>query len=539
MGFGMNSTIINGRIFTGNPQNPWVSSLAIDDGVITSLGNEPRDGDTIIDAKGRLVLPSFGDGHAHPLFGGYEFLGPVLKGKTTLAELLASVKEFADANPDLPWIVGGSYESWMVPGGDFDARWLDDVVADRPVVLRATDYHTVWCNTAALTAAGITTETPDPELGWIVRRPDGSPMGTLREWDAVDLVMEKAPERSLDEKIHALELASAEFARTGITWVQDAWVDPGMADAYIASAAQRKLSIRYNLGLRAEPRKWREQLDWFVAARASVAGIDHLTCNTIKFFADGVIEGHTASVREGYTDDPHNHGMPCWDWDELAACVTAIDALGFQPHIHAIGDEGLNESLNAIEAAQKTNGSASNARPVITHVQMLDPRDIPRFAALGVIANFEPLWACNDSLQSEMTAPHIGHEREMWQYPMKSILDSGAPISMGSDWPVTDQNPLACMEVAITRLEPGNPESVVWNPSERLSVLEAVTAYTAGCAYQAGGESVWGTLEVGKAADFVMVSQNIFTIEPTQIHTVFVDATWCDGLQIFSRNGAV
>ena len=535
----MTSTLINGRIFTGNPLNPWVDSLSVTEGVITSLGEEPRVGDRIIDAKGRLVLASFGDGHAHPMFGGYEFLGPVLKGKTTLSDLLASVKEFADANPELPWIVGGSYESWMVQGGNFDARWLDDVVPDRPVVLRATDYHTVWCNTAALNAAGITTETPDPELGWIVRRPDGSPMGTLREWDAVDLVLEKAPERSLDEKVHALELASAEFARTGITWVQDAWVDPGMVEAYIASAQQGKLSIRYNLGLRAEPRRWREQLEWFEAARASVAGIDHLTCNTIKFFADGVIEGHTASVREGYTDDPHNHGMPCWDWDELAACVTAIDALGFQPHIHAIGDEGLNESLNAIEAAQKTNGSATNARPVITHVQMLDPRDIPRFAALKVIANFEPLWACNDSLQSEMTAPHIGHEREMWQYPMKSILESGAPISMGSDWPVTDQNPLACMEVAITRLESGNPDSIVWNPAERLTVLEAVAGYTSGCAFQAGGEAVWGTLEIGKAADFVMVSENIFDIEPTQIHTVFVDATWCDGHQIFSRNEAV
>ena len=539
MGFGMGSTFINGRIFTGNPQNPWAQSLSVDEGIITSLDGSPRPGDTIIDARGRLILPSFGDGHAHPLFGGYEFLGPAINGAATMAELLASVKDFADANPTLPWIVGGSYESWLVPGGDFDARWLDDVVPDRPVVLRANDYHTVWCNTAALNAAGITSETPDPELGWIVRRPDGTPMGTLREWDAVDLVMEKAPERTLEEKIQALELASAQFARTGITWVQDAWIDPGMAEAYIASAQQGKLSLRYNLGLRAEPRHWREQLDWFVATRASVAGIDHLTCNTIKFFADGVIEGHTASVREGYTDDPHNHGMPCWDWDELAECITAIDALGFQPHIHAIGDEGLNESLNAIEAAQKTNGSATNARPVITHVQMLNPQDIPRFAALRIVANFEPLWACNDAMQSEMTSPHIGHEREMWQYPMKSILDSGAQISMGSDWPVSDQNPLACMEVAITRLELGHPDGAVWNPRERLSVLEAVTAYTQGCAFQAFSEGVWGTLEIGKAADLIMLSDNIFEIAPTDIHTVLVDATWCDGHPIFSRNGAV
>lgn len=534
----MGFTVINGRVFTGNQEKPWVTSFSVDGEVITSVDSTPRHGDTIIDARGRLIVPGFGDGHAHPMFGGYEFLGPVLKGKSTLQELLASVKKFADENPDMPWIQGGSYESWMVPGGEFDARWLDDVVPDRPVVLRATDYHTVWCNTAALSAAGITADTPDPEIGWIMRREDGTPMGTLREWDAVDLVLNVAPERTLDEKVLALELAGREFARTGITWVQDAWVDPGMAEAYVAAAQEGKLGIRYNLALRADPKKWREQLDWMVSTRKLFDNIDQVSCNTVKFFADGVIEGHTAALRQAYTDDPHNHGMPCWDWDELRACVSAVDDLGFQPHIHAIGDEGLHEAINAIEFAQKANRSQSHPRPVITHVQLLDPADLPRFAQLGIVANFEALWACNDPLQSELTAPHVGHEREMWQYPMKSMLDSGAPISMGSDWPVTDLNPLACMEVAITRLVPEDPTSTVWNPGERLSPVEAVTAYTLGSAYQAGADHLWGSIEVGKAADFAILNQNIFDIAPTDIHTIQVDGTWCGGKQIFSRKDA-
>lgn len=528
--------IVNARVFTGTSSNPWTTSVRVDDGVIVGVGVTPEDGDTVIDADGRVLLPSFGDGHAHPLFGGYEFLGPQLKGVEGIDDIVNNVRTFADSHPELEWIVGGSYESWLAPNGEFDARWLDEAVPDRPVVLRATDYHTVWCNSVALERAGITAETPDPELGWIVRRPDGTPMGTLREWDAVDLVMTKVPAFSLDDQVRAIEITCRELASTGITWVQDAWVDPPMIEAYLEASRRGVLSIRFNLALRADPRTWREQLAWFEDARRRVGSSDWLACDTIKFFADGVIEGATAAVVDGYTDDPHNHGMPVWDWAELRACVAAVDALGFQPHIHAIGDEGLTEALNAIEHAQSVNGSTSHARPVITHVQMLNPRDIPRFASLGVIANFESLWACNDPLQSELTAPRIGPEREMWQYPIRSILDAGGHISMGSDWPVSSHNPLECLEVSVTRMVPGDTTIGVWNPAERISVSEAISAYTAGCAYQAGREQSWGTIEVGKSADLVLLGMDVFDIPPTDIHTVPVLTTWCHGKEIFSHN---
>jgi len=529
-------SIINARIFTGDPSTPWARALRISDGKVAAIDHTPEPEDDIVDAGGSLFLPSFGDGHAHPVFGGYEFLGPQLKGADGLAGLLASVKSFADANPNAEWIGGGSYESWLAPNGEFDAEWLDSVVPDRPVVLRATDYHTVWCNSKALEIAGVTAETPDPELGWIVRRPDGSPMGTMREWDAVDLILKHVPAYSMDEQVRALELACHEFARNGITWVQDAWVDPPMIAAYVEANKRGALSIRFNLALRADSRIWRNQLAWFAEAREAIGDSPMLSCSTIKFFADGVIEGATAAVVEGYVGDPHNHGMPCWDWAELRECVAAVDALGFQAHIHAIGDEGLTEALNAIEHAQKVNGASSHPRPVITHVQMLNPVDIPRFASLGVIANFEALWACNDPLQSELTAPRIGHEREMWQYPIRSILDAGGRISMGSDWPVSTQNPLECLEVAVTRMVPGDESIPAWNPGERISVDEAVVAYTAGCAVQAGRETVWGTLEVGKAADIVQLSDNIFDITPTSIHEVKVTSVWRDGVPIFSHN---
>jgi predicted amidohydrolase YtcJ len=529
----MATSLINGKVYTGNPAYPWARSLRFENGFITGVDEPASAGDEIVDAHGQLVLPAFGDGHAHPMFAGFEFLGPAIRGKATLDQVLSAVAEFAQDNPDREWIIGGSYESWMVPNGEFDARWLDEVVPDRPVVLRASDYHTIWCNTAALQAAGITSQTADPELGWILRRPDGSPLGTLREWDAVDLVLNAAPAWSLNEQVRALELASREFARSGTTWVQDAWVDPGMEEAYVRAAHEDRLHIRYNLALRADARSWRNQLDWFVRARDSVSGIDKLSVNTIKFFADGVIEGKTAAVRGGYRDDPHNLGMPCWDWNELRDCVAAIDAFGFQPHIHAIGDEGLHQAINAIEHAQAVNGDKTHPRPVITHVQLLDPADLPRFARLGIVANFEPLWACNDPLQSELTAPQVGPEREMWQYPMKSLLNSGAHISFGSDWPVTEQNPLECMQVAITRMVPGDAHSHPWNPTERISLTEGIAAYTSGNAYQAGESHVWGTLSEGYSADFVMLDTDIFSVPELAISGANVVGTWCAGLRVF------
>lgn len=529
-------SIVNARIYTGEPHNPWARSVRIRDGVFDGCDGVPLDGDTVLDARGMLIMPSFGDGHAHPMLGGFEFLGPSISGLGSVEEIVARVRDFAAMNPDVDWIVGGSYESSLAPNGEFDARWLDNAVADRPVVLRANDYHTIWCNSVALERVGISSETPDPELGWIVRRPDGTPMGTLREWDAVDLVMTKVPAFSLDDQVRAINIACRELASTGITWVQDAWVDPDMVDAYLEADRRGSLSIRFNLALRAEPRSWREQLAWFEETREAIGTRERLTCNSIKFFADGVIEGATAALTDGYTGDPHNHGMPVWDWEELRLAVAAVDALGFQPHIHAIGDEGLSESLNAIEHAQSINGVSNHRRPVITHVQLLNPTDIPRFASLGVIANFQPLWACDDSTQRELTTPRLGHERASWQYPMLSLLQSGCTLSMGSDWPVSSHNPLECLEVAVTRMVPGDESGSAWIPSERIALTDAISAYTAGNAIQAGLGDVWGRITPGLSADFVMLSANVFEVTPTDIHTAVVERTWCQGVEVFRRN---
>lgn len=513
-----------GTIWTGTSVT---HALAVAAGRIVGLGEDAlRLGGQEIDLAGGFLMPSFGDGHAHPLFGGLEAQGPRIKGLTTVMDIVTEVGRYAAEHPELEWIVGGSYDPTIVPDGAFDARWLDRTVPDRPVVLRAYDYHTVWCNTAALERAGIGPGTPDPRLGWIVRRPDGTAMGTLREWHACDLVLDLIPHKSLDELVEGLAEASRAMASAGITWVQDAWVEPYMVDAYLEAARRGALSFRADLGFRADPDTWRDQRASFAAQRARVSGSHVVTARTVKFFADGVIEGGTASMLSPYDDAPHSCGMPVWTPAELADAVTAFDADGFQVHIHAIGDGGVRAALDAVERAARKN-PAWDRRPVVAHTQLVDTADLPRFARLGVIANFEPLWAQLDPLQTELTIPRLGPVRAALQYPMASLLALGTAVSFGSDWPVTSQLPLSGIQIATTRQT--FEGSAPWTPAERLPVEDALRAYTAGVAWQASAEHRRGSLAVGMDADLVWLGSDPRQADPLSLRHIPVLGTWLAG----------
>ncbi|WP_219472218.1 amidohydrolase [Nonomuraea rhizosphaerae] len=531
-----------GAVWTGTGHT---HALAVTGGRITALGDDALriDGERV-DLQGGFLMPAFGDGHAHPLFGGLEAQGPQVKGRMTVADIVAEVARYASENPGLEWIVGGSYDPTIVPGGAFDARWLDAVVPDRPVVLRAYDYHTVWCNTAALERAGITAETPDPRLGWIVRRGDGTPMGTLREWHACDLVLDLVPGKSMDELVEGVAEAGRAMAAYGITWVQDAWVEPYMVDAYVEAARRDVLKFRVNLGLRADPDRWPEQRAEFGTQRAKVEGVvaartegvvsarteGLVTARTVKFFADGVIEGGTAAMLAPYEDAPHSCGMPVWEPAALAEAVAAFDADGFQAHIHAIGDGGVRAALDAIQEAAARN-EPWDRRPVIAHTQLVDPADLPRFAELGVIANFEPLWAQLDPLQTELTIPRLGAARAAAQYPMRTLSRLGTALSFGSDWPVSSQEPLLGIQIAITRRTVDG--GAAWTPDERLPVEEALRAYTSGVAWQAFAERRRGVLAVGTDADLVLLGDDPRRVEPTSVGSVPVLGTWLAGERVY------
>ncbi|MES5824675.1 amidohydrolase [Streptomyces sp. RG80] len=525
-----------GTVRTGAADAPVHDALAVTDGRITALGAQalaargPRT--AVVDLAGGALLPAFGDGHVHPVMGGLGLAGVPVRDVKSVDEIVAAVRDWAAAHPETEWITGDGFDPWLAPDGRFDARWLDAAVTDRPVVLRTMDHHTAWVNSEALRRAGYTTGTPDPVGGEILRR-EGSaePLGTLREFGALGPVLALIPRASHEAQVAALREAAARFAAGGVTWVQDAWVEPHQADVWVTAATTEPgLPIRADLAFILEPDGWRERVLRFTADRekveSSAPGL--LTARSVKFFADGVIEAGTAALLEPYTDCPHSHGIANWTPEELAEAVTAVDALGFRAHVHAIGDGGVRAALDAIEAAARSNG-ARDRRPVIAHAQLIDPADLARFAALGVVANLQPLWAQADPLMTELTLPRIGPERGGRQYQIAALLASGARLSFGSDWPVTAHEPLRGIATAVTRQTPeGIPEGG-WLPEERIDIDTALTAYSAGCAHQAFEEKEWGALRPGMRADLVHLAADPAETAPGDLAHLPVLGTWLAG----------
>ncbi len=523
----------NGRIIAAyQPALLEHHSMAIRDNRIIAFdaaADALTDEATVIDLNGDVIAPTFGDGHAHPTLGGLETVGPLTRSCQSVDEIIAEVKRWAEAHPDRDWIRGASYDASLAPGGLFDARWLDEAVPDRPVWLRAWDYHTLWVNSEALRRAGITAETPEPALGRIVRRPDGSPLGTLQEPGACDLIGAVDPGYSPDERVLAIDRATTHLAELGIGWAQDAWVEQDDLDAYLEAARRNRLHIRINLALRADPLNWREQVERFRAQRAQVQQANYplLTADTVKVFVDGVIENHTGALLEDYADTPGDRGMSNWAVDELTQAAIAFDRDGFQLHFHAIGDAASRIALDVFEAVAAANGPRDR-RSVVAHVQLVDQADLARYAKLGIIANFEPLWAQMDDLMVQLTVPHLGPERVARQYPIHT-LDAAGAISFGSDWPVSSADWRTGVRVAITRQTEGGEPNGGWVPAERLSVERALHAYTAGVAYQAFAEGEWGTLAVGGAADFIRLSAVPAETDPSQLASIQVHETWVNG----------
>ncbi|MCV7419209.1 amidohydrolase [Mycobacterium yunnanensis] len=526
----------NGTIWTGTP-GPTNTALLVDDhGVIAALGEDAvatagqSEGTVEVDLEGGFLMPSFGDGHAHPMLGGLEYVGPAVRPCDSVEEIVAEVRKFAEANPDEEWIVGASYNGSLAEGSLFDARWLDEAVPDRPVVLRAWDYHTMWVNSVALQRAGITSDTPDPVIGEIPHREDGSVLGTLREWGAVDLVTAVMPKRDLDVRVAALGTAADYYLARGVTWVQDAWVEPDDVDTYVTAAERGALRVRFNLAFYADPRHFDTQVDGFVDGRQRVEAVDSpfLTAHTVKFFADGVVENETGALLEPYCSGLHSHGMQVWEGDSLAQAARRVDELGFQIHIHAIGDAAVRQALDAIEYAIESNGPRDR-RPVIAHVQLVDDADLERFAALGVIPCMQPLWAQMDALMTVLTVPRLGTERADRQYRMRSLDESGAPLALGSDWPVSSGAPLDGIAIGISRrTSDGEPEGG-WTPQEALTVERALSAYTAGVAEQAFAENSWGRLIPGASADLVWLDRDPRDAPAQQLPDVVVKATYLRG----------
>ena len=506
----MSTLYTNARFWSADQE--IFHDLLVKDSIILATGEKTKEftAESTIDLNGAFIIPAFLDGHAHPIFAGREAAGPKINGITSIEEIKAQVKAFAQANPKTPWIIGGAYEAAIIEGGDFDAKWLDEVVSDRPVVLHAVDHHTIWVNSKAIEVAGITSATKDPQGGTIARNSDGSAKGTLREPSAMALVLNHAPANTIESDIAAITYACAEYRKVGVIAAIDSWCEKDMARAYIAAAKTNQLTIAFNLSLLATPTTWSDDIDDFNAIREQCLELDNpsqLQANSIKFLLDGALSAGTAHLTQAYEDDPSSHGIAIWSDDELLNALVAYDALQYQVHLHAIGDAAVKQALDAIEAMQRIN-PPWDRRPVIVHAQLVRDEDLSRFAQLGVIANIQPLWCYMDPMNKELIAPRIGNERNNQQYRLRSMVEAGAMIAFGSDWPVTSHVPMQAIGVPVTRTNAADGVTEPWVIEQALTMNESLTFYTKNAAYQLFRENEFGSLEVGKRAAFLVLDSD-------------------------------
>ncbi|MFZ2053089.1 MAG: amidohydrolase family protein [Candidatus Aminicenantales bacterium] len=532
----------NAAVYTLDSSRPWAEAVAIAGGKIVFVGASSEaekyraEGTKVLDLAGKMVLPGFQDSHVHLISGGMELALCDLNDLQTKEQILARIRAYAAENPEKDWITGGGWALPVFPEANPSKEELDAIVSDRPAFLSAADGHSAWVNSRALELAGITEKTPDPEDGHIERKPGtNEPSGTLRE-AAMGIVSRLIPEPTAEEYLNGLRAGLALANRFGITSIIEASADDQILDAYAAFDRSGDLSVRVLASIYVDPEKGPAQVDELVQKRERYRG-RILKATDAKIFADGVIESHTAALLEPYLDRPGDPGRPILENEEFNRLAVALDKAGFQIHVHAIGDRAVRMALDAFEAASGANGPR-DARHHICHLELIDPADIPRFGGLGVVANFQALWAYPDTYITQLTEPILGPERSARLYPIGSVVRSGGIYAGGSDWSVSSLNPLDAIQVAVTRRDPADPPGPAWLPQELIDLPTAVAAYTANGAFLSFEEETRGSLEPGKAADLVVLDRNLFKIPPEEIHSVRVVLTVLEGKVVYSAESA-
>jgi predicted amidohydrolase YtcJ len=536
--------LTDGRVYTVDADRHWAEAVAIRGDRIVYVGDSTGaeafvgDATRVVDLGGKLLLPGFQDVHIHPISGGIEASACDLNSINDVAGYRTRIAEYAQANPDMPWVLGGGWSmAAFGPGARASKGILDELVPDRPVFLYSRDGHSAWANSKALELAGITTETPDPPDGIIDRDPEtGEPVGSLQE-GATALVAMVVPETTAEMRLQGLRYARDMLHGYGITSMQVAAADEPDLEAYTRLDASGELNLRVVAAI-----WWRRDMDENqipgIRALRDKYTTGNVRATTVKIMQDGVMENFTAVMLEPYLTPEHTKGIPMVEPEFLKDVVTMLDADGFQVHFHAIGDGAIRQCLDAIEAARKTNGP-SDHRHHIAHLELIDPADIPRFGELDTVANFQPLWAYPDDYVTELTVPFIGEERAQWLYPIKSVIDAGGTVAFGSDWSVSTANPFMQMETAVTRMDVDANEGDVLLPEQRITIEQAVEAFTIHAAFVNHQEESTGSVETGKLADLIVLDQNLFEVEPTAISDTKVLLTLFGGQPVFGSLDAV
>ncbi len=529
--------VVVGDVYTVDAARSWAKAVAIRGDRIVAVGTEAevreRVGDGAQLISGACVVPGFQDAHIHAAFAGRIRRHLNLDDLHDVDGYLARIREHADAHPDERWIVGGG---WYAPvfGDEGPTRTqLDAIVPDRPVYLMNTDTHAAWVNTRALQLAGITASTPDPWDGYYVREPDGMPTGCLQEGTAYSFWSDHVPPDSVQDWMESIRVAQRYLHTLGITGWHDAWVRPDLLKAYRELDHLHELTMHVVTALWWDRHIGPEQIAALVEQREWGSG-GNVNAGTVKIMLDGCPESATGSMLdpyEGHFGVEHDRGLQFVEEGALLEALVRLDALGFQVHQHALGDRALRSALDAVEAARAANGW-NDARHHIAHLQLPDPADVKRMRPLGVVANMQPYWACPDPATETLTRPRVGARADRL-YPIGDVVRSGAVLAMGSDWPVTTANVFEEMQVAVTRQVIGaGADAPILDPSQRITLAEALAAFTRGAAYVSHDDDA-GSLVEGSRADIAVLDRDPFAGSVYEIAETKVIATVASGNVVF------
>lgn len=525
--------LLGGPVWTGVPGAPLAEAVAILDGKITAVGTAQEirrrigPGTEVVELSGRMVAPGFIDSHTHFIPGGFQLSSVDLRDAATPEEFARRIGEFAETLPPGSWITGGDWDHEMW-GGELPHRdWIDTVTPEHPVLVSRLDGHMALANSLALELGGVTARTSVPSGGEMVLDPDtGEPSGVLKD-EAMGLVSRAIPDYSEEELDRALDAAIAHALSLGVTQTHHmgSWTD---LETFRRAEADGRLKLRiYSV----VPISTWERLRDFVADNGR--GSDRLWWGGLKGFVDGSLGSTTAWFYDPYTDDPSTSGLLTTDTASLRLWAMAGDEAGFHLIIHAIGDRANDWVLDLYESAAEAHGPRDR-RFRVEHAQHLSPTALTRFAALGVIPAMQPYHAIDDGRWAEK---RIGPERLMTTYAFRSLLDAGASPAFGSDWTVAPLDVRLGLYAALTRRTTDGANPGGWVPEEKITLEEALTAYTSGSAWAGFTEEKTGTLESGKYADLVVLSQDLFQVDPVDIPKVQVEMTVVEGEIVFRREG--